>query len=97
MAIQWKGTWESVPVIHHFTNGSAIERHDLDFKRSYLFLVTPGGEIMVSPRDWVIKAPNGSITAMKPDLFIQTYYPLPSGEIKIKSADLNHNVGTDKT
>ena len=74
-AIQWDGTWEDVLRIKKFTNGAAFERHDLDGKRSYLYIKTLEGEHIVSPKDWIIKGVQGEFYPCKPDIFAATYEP----------------------
>lgn len=72
-AIQWDGTHESYSSIIDFTNGLVFKRDDLDFKRSYLYINTLEGELLISPRDWVIKGVKGEFYPCKPDIFEATY------------------------
>lgn len=72
-AMQWDGTWESVPKVKSFSQGTAVERPDLDGKRSYLKILTLEGEMLVSPKDWIIKGVNGEFYPCKPDIFEKTY------------------------
>lgn len=71
-AIQWDGTWESVPGIKEFSS-DIFERTDLDFKRSYLYVKTLEGEHVVSPGDYIIKGIAGEFYPCKPNIFEATY------------------------
>lgn len=71
-ATQWGGTWEDVPRIKEFSK-DIFERHDLDGKRSYLYVKTLEGEHIVSPRDFIIKGVKGEFYPCKPDIFEMTY------------------------
>lgn len=72
-AVQWDGTWEDVQRIKNFTNGDCYEKNDLDYKRQYLWIKTLEGELMVSPKDWVIKGIKGEHYPCKSDIFEATY------------------------
>jgi len=87
-AIQWDGTWEDVSRIKEFTNGAAFERHDLDGKRSYLYIKTLEGEHIASPKDWIIKGVQGEFYPCKPDIFDATYEPATQEQKNIRTANL---------
>jgi hypothetical protein len=71
-AIQWDGTWESVPALKLFSP-DVFERHDLDFKRTYLYTKTLEGEHMISPGDYLIKGIMGEFYPCKPEIFELSY------------------------
>ena len=72
-AIQWSGRWEDVPEITEFTEGKTIEKHDIDGKRTYLHIRTLEGDMLVSPRDFIIRGVAGEYYPCKADIFVQTY------------------------
>lgn len=74
-AVQWSGRWEDVPEIKKFTEGKAVERSDIDNKRSYLMIPTIEGDHIISPRDFVIRGVAGEYYLCKPDIFSTTYKP----------------------
>ncbi|UYM14293.1 hypothetical protein [Endozoicomonas euniceicola] len=72
-AIQWSGRWEDVPEVKKFTENNAVEKNDIDNKRSYLFIRTLEGEMMCSPFDYIIRGVKGEYYPCKPDIFEATY------------------------
>lgn len=68
-AIQWSGRWEDVPVVTEFTEGNTVEKHDIYIKRTYLHIKTLEGDMLVSPRDYIIKGVAGEFYPCKPDIF----------------------------
>ena len=72
-AIQWSGRWEDVPAVTEFTEGNTVEKNDIDGKRTYLYIRTLEGDMLVSPFDFVVRGIKGEYYPCKPDIFKETY------------------------
>lgn len=72
-AIQWDGTFESVQSVKDFAGDHVKEKTDLDGKRSYIYIESLEGPMLVSPKDYIIKGVKGEFYPCKPDIFELTY------------------------
>jgi hypothetical protein len=74
-AIQWKGN--NVNEVIEFSKGNikqhvAYERNE-PINTIYLSVSTLEGEMLASPKDFIIKGINGEFYPCKPDIFAKTY------------------------
>ena len=56
-------------MVTEFTEGNTVEKHDIYIKRTYLHIKTLEGDMLVSPRDYIIKGVAGEFYPCKPDIF----------------------------
>jgi hypothetical protein len=70
-AIQWNGTWEQAGEIIRFCEGQAFQT-TLPTGH-YLYIKAPEGDMMVSPKDYVIRGIKGEYYRCKPDIFEASY------------------------
>lgn len=71
-AVQWDG--ENLSEIATLDGAHAYEQ---DFTSNDLVIKTLEGNMTAKPGDWIIKGVKGELYPCKPDIFEQTYEPVP--------------------
>lgn len=55
--------------------GTLYPKYSYESDFFHMEVATPGGKILVYPKDWIIKGVNGELYPCKPDIFEKTYEP----------------------
>lgn len=72
-AVQWTGL--NKEEIEDFMHSKVDYYHDLS--QHLLIISTLEGQYLASPNDWIIRGRRGEYYPCKPDIFAETYEPIP--------------------